>query len=114
LISVGNFEWVEVLRDQLKDLDYDKLAEQLNQIHFELLLDHILIIVMLGYDLSILNPIVQKKTTSKAIREILGRVKSILESNVTLAPIENRENLRKFLNQIADVPAILEKNKNGE
>ncbi len=113
MISVGNSEWVEVFRHQLKDLDYDELAEQLNQLQFELLQDHIFRIVMLGYDLSILNPIVQRKTTSKAIREILGRVKSILESNVTLVPIENRENLRKFLNQIADVPAILEKNKNG-
>jgi hypothetical protein len=66
---------------------------------------------MLGYDLSILNPIVQRKTTSKAIREILGRVKAILESHVIHVPIENRENLRKFLNQIADVPAVPDKNE---
>jgi hypothetical protein len=111
MISVGNSEWVEVFRHQLKDLDYDKIAKKLNEMQFYLIQGHILTVVMLGYDLSILNPIVQKKTTSKVIREILGGVKSTLESNVTLVPIENRENLRKFLNQIADVPAISGENE---
>jgi hypothetical protein len=111
MISVGNSEWVEVLRDQLKDIDYDELAKQLDQLRLDLIQEHILKVVMLGFELSILNPIVQKKTTSKIIREILGRVKSILESHVIHVPIENRENLRKFLNQIADVPAILEENE---
>jgi small-conductance mechanosensitive channel len=111
MISVGNSEWVEVLRDQLKDIDYDELAKQLDQLRLDLIQKHILKVVMLGFELSILNPIVQKKTTSKIIREILGRVKSILESHVIHVPIENRENLRKFLNQIADVPAILEENE---
>lgn len=110
MISVGNSEWTDVFRNQLHNLDYDELASKSKEMRI-LIQNHIYIVVILGYDLSILSPIIQKKKTSKAIREVLGKVKTALESSFTRIPIENRENIRKFLNQIADVPAILEKNE---
>lgn len=108
LISVGDSKWVAVFREQLENLDYSELASSSDSTRL-VILEHVLNVVISGYDLSILYPIIFRRQDSKAIREILSRVKSELESIFIRIPIENRENVRKFLNQIADVPAISSK-----
>ena len=109
LILAGDSEWVYILGNQLKNVDYGNLLSRKNEM--EMLTWELLTIVILGYDLSILKPVIKRKSTDKIIREILGRIKPYLESFVTRVPAEYRENLRKFLNEIADVPAIVEENK---
>lgn len=109
MISVGNSEWTDIFRNQLESLDYGELISK-SELMQALIQEHIYTVVVLGGDLSILYPIIQKKTTDNALREVLGKVKTGLASSITRIPIENRENIRKFLNQIADVPAILAEN----
>jgi hypothetical protein len=112
LIAVGNYEWTEIIQSQLKNLDYDKLAGQSDTMK-NTITEHITIIVTSGYELTVLEPILELRHSNKTIREILGILKEGLEENLRYIPTENRENIRKFLNRIADIPSILPKNIEG-
>ncbi len=93
-------EWVEALGNIFRNIDYSRCSDR----SMETIVSGLIEIVLMGFDYSLLRPIIERKGIDKRVRTELKRIKPILENIFPGVPVAHRENLRRILNDLEDIP----------
>lgn len=101
LQELDNPEWAEVIGNIFCQIDYSGCSDP----SLKAILLGLIGAVLMGHDYSLLRPILEKKGTDKRVRRELERIKPMLEHIFPEVPVLYRENLRRILNDLEDIPA---------
>jgi tetratricopeptide (TPR) repeat protein len=100
LQTAGNIHWSNIFYQQFNQLDYTKYSDEV----IKIVIPELVGVVLLGGNYSILKPILVCKNSDKRIRQILGEMKEWLVYAFPRVPDAYRENVRKILNDLEDIP----------
>ena len=100
LQASGNIKWSEIIGNLFRQIDYSKCSDSIVRD----LVPDLFGVVLLGADYSLLQPIFEVKVSDKRIRQALKFVKEGLEHNFPYIPGIYKENVRKALNDLEDIP----------
>jgi tetratricopeptide (TPR) repeat protein len=110
LQAAGVFNWSKIISKQFEKIDYTLCSEQT----IELVASELIGVVLLGCDYSLLNPVFKIKASDKRVRMVLGHIKLSLEYAFPRVPGAYRENIRRVLNDLEDIPIPEENQMVGE
>lgn len=100
LQAAGDFNWARVIGKLFEKIDYSSCSEQT----IEWVVPELIGVVLLGCDYSLLGPVFKRKASDKRVRRALGYVKISLEYSFPRVPGAYRENIRRVLNDLEDIP----------
>ena len=95
LYASGETEWTAILEKQLYHINYAECSKST----LEFIVPSLIGIFLKSGSHKILEPIIHLKTSNKIVRESLSRIKTVLENIFPYIPQNNRENIRKVLNE---------------
>lgn len=96
LYASGETEWTGILEKQLYHIDYAACSKNT----IEWIVPALIGIFLRSGSHKILEPIIHLKKSNKIVRESLSRIKTVLENIFPYIPQNNRENIRKVLNEL--------------
>ena len=100
LQAAGDFNWSKIISKLFETIDYSLCSKQT----IEWVVPELIGVVLLGCDYSLLAPIFKRKASDKRVRRALGYVKISLEYSFPRVPGTYRENIRRILNDLEDIP----------
>lgn len=95
LYASGENEWAVIIEKQFYHIDYSACSKAI----LELIVPGLIGIFLRSSSHKILEPIIQLKATNKIVRDSLSKIKSRLENIFPYVPQNNRESIRKILNE---------------
>jgi len=91
--------WLIFFSEQFKKIKYQSCDIEV----ISLIVEYLIIIVLIGGDRNILDPLLSLKHKDKKIRDLLREKKQVLEYIFPFVPSGSRDNLRKLLNDLYNV-----------
>ncbi len=96
----GTSDWTETIGELFKNIDYGLCTEHT----IKMVLSALIAVVLRGCDYSLLKPFLNVKASDARVRNTLIHIKVILEYVFPRVPGIYRENVRKLLNDLDDIP----------
>jgi hypothetical protein len=93
-------EWTDVIERQFSHVNYEKCSKNV----LDKIVPSLTAVFLRSSNFAILEPIIRMKASNKDVRQSLSRIKSILEDIFPDVPEINRENIRKVLSVLHDIP----------
>jgi len=107
LLSIVSYMQQTGMTDHLDDLGRQFIHIDINRHtgdYADVIVNQVVNIALLGYKLPLLDTIIAQRHSNKKIREILGKIKLLLEKSFSKIPAGFRSSVRELLNRLQDVP----------
>lgn len=92
-------KYCEIFYKQFSNVDYSVCDERV----LEIIAGYLFQIVIVGGKYEVLRPLLSHQNRTPIMRNLLSKMKSVLESLVPYTPLGSRDNLRRILNDLANI-----------